>query len=333
MESKNSREQKEKRRKKYCDDLIGYESVYVQNAYNSGVLDLYKLFVWFIVNREVILERKQKKIIPKATREAIKNAKRGEKRLTRELGHSPVVVNVYKIDKNKRDVFIGKSENINLKSDLSPELSDRMIYEYAKINCIMDLFDKKELVYIYCMAYVSEEDFIDNLLSSENIVEAIKNHINMNKYETYKKLAQFNTEKILNIGKSSLYNYLKELKCKKTIEAKKELEIYNKLNGNIYVNINAKKCMIFVIREVERQKDINIVRYAYGGIKDRTSNLRLGKLECNNIEKDLYKYLLDKARIDNKIIVIDYSSLKGEKKLKKSIDYLAMFKYNVYLKT
>ena len=71
MESKNSRKLREKEWKTYCDELIALESVYVQNAYNSGVLDLYKLFVWFTVNIEIVLDRKQKKIIPKATREAI----------------------------------------------------------------------------------------------------------------------------------------------------------------------------------------------------------------------------------------------------------------------
>lgn len=178
MESKNSRKLKEKERKIYCDELIEREFVYVQNAYNSGVLDLYKLFVWFTVNIEIVLDRKQKKIIPKATREAIKNAKRGEKRLTRELGHSPITVNKYRIDKVKRDVFTGRLNNKNFKSGLSPELTNRMIYEYAKINHIMDLFDKKELVYIYCMAYVDDDEFIDIILNGGKTVDAIKMMMN-----------------------------------------------------------------------------------------------------------------------------------------------------------
>ena len=39
--------------------MIAQESVYIRNAYYSGMLDLYKLFVWYIVNYEIIIDRRE----------------------------------------------------------------------------------------------------------------------------------------------------------------------------------------------------------------------------------------------------------------------------------
>jgi hypothetical protein len=104
-------------------------------------------------------------------------------------------VNKYKIDKDKRDVFTGKLKNKNLKSDLSPELSTRMIYEYANKSKIMDLFSPKELFCIYCMAYVDDETFFNAILDSDNVVQVIKRHITLNEDCINSRLVGFDAKK------------------------------------------------------------------------------------------------------------------------------------------
>lgn len=124
------------------------------------------------------------------------------------------------------------------------------------------------------------------------------------------------------------------MKLKKTIKAEKESEIYHQISDNIYINSDYKKTkiMLFVISEISRGEKNNIVKYRYGGINERTNNLRPGKLECRNIEEDMYRYILNITGIQKNTVVIDYTDLGGEKKLKRTMDFLARFKYNIFIK-
>ena len=198
--------------KEYCDKrLYKYTMLSVmRDAYKIGLLDVRSIYIWMRC-REVFGNRRLKTVKTKL-----------------------IVRNTRKRFKYKRiEKYTQKMKTQNIKN-LSKEvdLGRVRLYDYAKMESIMEVLNKKEFFYIYCIRNIYKDEFFEILFNKR------KNNVNR-----YKKIANYlnNNPTIdgyvyaCNDNPDLIYEY-KEDAIQKYMSSLKPSEISCEINGHIDKN-------------------------------------------------------------------------------------------------